>query len=131
MTPITLQHFCAEAGIVCLTKSTLQSLWSKVKVNVLAVSKDQLLENCRKHNEACRQLENYKGDIKFVDMNGRKHSVVQGPIAIDGAGGQGAYSHGIKGMQHALVIFSLVTEEPIFFSATKYHASNVQCCILT
>jgi sRNA-binding protein len=128
MTQITLRQFCAEAGIVCPTKSTLISLWSEVKDNVLAISKEQLLENLRKHNRACRQLQNYKGDIEFVDINGRKHSVAQGPIAIDGAGGQHAYSHRIKGMQHALVIFLLLTAEPIFVQCDQI--SCQRCSIL-
>jgi hypothetical protein len=115
ITQIALIQFCAKAGIVCPTRSTLQSLWTEVKDNVLAISKEQLLENLLKHNQACCQLQNYKGDIKeFVDINGRKHSVAGGPIAIDGAGGQCAYLRRIKEMQHALVIFSLVTAEPIF-----------------
>jgi hypothetical protein len=66
MTQITVRQFCDKAGIVCPTKSTLISLWIKVKDNVLAISKEQLLENLRKHNQACRQLQNYKGDIKLL-----------------------------------------------------------------
>jgi hypothetical protein len=61
MMQITLRQFCAKAGIVCPTKSTLISLWSKVKDNDLAMSKEQLLENLWKHNQACCQLQNLQG----------------------------------------------------------------------
>jgi arsenate reductase-like glutaredoxin family protein len=73
MTQIALIQFCAKAGIASPTISTLQSLWTEVKDNVLAISKEQLLENLLKHNQACRQ--HYKGDIEFLDINGQKHSV--------------------------------------------------------
>jgi hypothetical protein len=113
MTESTLLQFCAEAGIMSPSPNALDKLWNEVKENVLEISKEQLLENRRKHNHACRQSQNYKGDIVFHDTNGQKHSFARGSIAIDGAGGQRAYSHHIKGTQHALIVFSLVTGDPI------------------
>ena len=112
--PTRTEELCAEAGIVCPSKSNLMRMYEKVKVTVLDLSEAALIANRKKHCAECRKQPNYPGDVTFHDRDGNLHSISRGPIAIDGGGGRRAYQHHISGSTHCLIIFSLVTLEPIY-----------------
>jgi hypothetical protein len=128
MTPSRVEEMCANAGQVCPTKSNLMVMYEKVKDCVLDLSMEALRLNRRRHSVACRNQAGYKGDIQFQDTNGKWHSVARGAIAIDGGGGRRAYQHRICGTTHCLIIFSLVTSEPLYV-----HVDQISCqrCSIT
>jgi hypothetical protein len=114
--------FFAEAGIWCPSASVMQELVSRIKNSVFDLSKEDLEINRKEHVAACCQGLNYVGDIKWTDGNGKEHSVARGAVTTDGAGEMRAYSHHITGSQHCLVIFSLVTNKPIYV-----HNDQISC----
>ena len=59
-------------------------------------------------------MPDYSGDHVFIDDDGKRHSICVGPVAGDGCGEKRAYGHIITGEQHATVIVSLVTGEPLY-----------------
>jgi hypothetical protein len=69
----------------------------------------------------------YKGDIKWTDNNGLKHSVTRGASAMNGGGEQRAYNHHILGTQHVLIVFSLVTGKPLY---VKHNQISCKKCSL-
>jgi hypothetical protein len=75
----------------------------KVKGAAQYLSEGKLYENRKEHIKACRETVGYKGDIKWTDNNGLKHSAARGASATDWGGEQRAYSHHILGTQHVFV----------------------------
>jgi len=61
------------------------------------VSEKQLSKNQTDHNKAAREFSNYKGDHKFVDLEGKEHSIAVGAIALDDNGEKRVYNHIITG----------------------------------
>jgi hypothetical protein len=96
-----------------------------IKDLVKPLAQAQLRENRLKHNKACREQANYKGDLTWVDKNGKLHSFARGPVCIDGAGDVRAYGHKITGSQHCFVIISLLTFEVVYLA---HHQLSCQKC---
>jgi hypothetical protein len=71
VTPTRLEELCANAGIVCPSKSNLLIVYEKVKDSVLDLSEGVLKNNRRRHNAECQRQAAYKGDIQFQDKNGK------------------------------------------------------------
>ena len=57
-------------------------------------------------------MNDYYGDIVF-EKNQIKYSYSYGSIAIDGAGSTRAYNHHIRGNQHCLIVFSIITKKTL------------------
>ena len=55
-------------------------------------------------------MKDYRGGILF-EKNQIKYSYSCGGIAIDVAGATRAYDHRIRGNQHCLIVFSIVTKK--------------------
>ena len=130
VTPARLEEMCANAGIVCPSQSNLMIMYERVKDSVLDLSGQALRYNHRKHNAACRSQTGYKGDIKFQDHNRKWHSFARGAIAIDGGGGKRAYQHCISGSTHCLIIFSLVTSEPLYVQVDQISCQRCSIAML-
>jgi hypothetical protein len=110
----TVLELFAEAGIVCPGSKELQELVEKVKNSVSDLSEETLRHNRKEHVAACRSSEQYSGDLVYMDSDGKGHSIARGAVASDGGGETRAYGHHITGSQHCLILFSLVTNEPIY-----------------
>lgn len=116
-----------QAGIVCPSASVLQEQVDKVKDAILDMSEETQRDNRKEHVAECRRKTNYAGDIVFTDENGKEHHVARGAVAADGGGETRAYNHHITGSQHCLIVFSLVTNKPIF---VKNHQISCKRCSL-
>jgi hypothetical protein len=112
-----------------LISSPASNAWRKFRFKnqdaACEVSTEQLRANRREHVEACRAQHNYKGDLKFTDLDGKERSIARGPICGDGGGPTRAYNHRITGDQHGLVIFSALTGKPIYVEVDQ--TSCVYC----
>ena len=111
----------AEAGIMSPSPRNLQLLIEKEKQSIMNLSEGQLRMNQKEHVAACRLVDKYPGDIVWT-KDGKEYCVARGAIASDGAGETRAYNHHITGSQHCLVIFSLVTNKPIYL-----HNDQISC----
>ena len=54
-----------------------------------------------------------------MDKDGTKHITAVGPESIDGDGLTRAYNHGIRVVQSAFLMISLLTNEPIYLIHTQ------------
>ena len=109
-----VQEAFVESGIICPSDTGLYKMINNVKEVVEYVSDEQLKKNRKEHVAAVRKIPGYRGDHVFTDSYGKEHSVSVGAAAVDGNGEKRAYNHIITGDQHATVIISLVTGEPLY-----------------
>lgn len=109
-----VQDIFVENGVICPSDTGLLKMLENVKDVVEFVSEAQLKQNRKDHVSKAREMSDYEGDHKFTDDSGNEHSICVGPVAVDGNGEKRAYNHIITGDQHATVIISLVTGQPLY-----------------
>ena len=107
-----LDEFCSEAGIISPTKKNLTKMYKNYKKAIQKISLDQLCQNRKNHVSACRASSGYAGDLT-ISLKGKDFNVARGAAVTDGAGNTRAYNHLICGSQHCLVVFSLITKQPL------------------
>jgi len=112
-------EFLACIGVKTSDYRNILHQEQKVRQAIKGLTEKRMVENMREHNIAARSLQNYVGDLTFVDAEGHRHSIAQGAGSIDGAGLTRAYSHRIKGTQAALIIMSSLTHKPLMFVHTQ------------
>ena len=105
-------ELCSEVGIVQPTKRMQTNTRRKLKEIVFDLSTNQLLLNRREHVRRARDMPGYEGDIIFT-KDDKMHSICRATLAMDGAGNTRAYSHRIRGNQHSLIVYSLLTMKPM------------------
>ncbi|KAL7547979.1 hypothetical protein ACHAWF_017085 [Thalassiosira exigua] len=111
---LQVQEILIDGGLICPSYRGLGKMLEKVKEEAEFVSEAQLRQNRIKHNTMTRSMPDYLGDHKWMDENGEWHSYAVSPVAIDGNGEKRAYNHIITGDQHATVIVSLLTGQPLY-----------------
>jgi hypothetical protein len=79
----------AEAGVVVVapTAKNLENMLERVKEAAQYLSEEKLCEKRKEHIKACQETPGYKGDIKWTDDNGVKHSEARGATMMDGGWG--------------------------------------------
>ena len=99
-------------GLIAPVKTRLCEYYQKLKPRIMDLPKNELKINRIEHSSKVRSMKDYRGDLVF-EKNQIKYSYSCGGIAIDGAGATRVYNHRVRGNQHCLIVFSIVTKKPL------------------
>ena len=105
-------ELCSEVGLIHPDIKTMVHTRKKLKSLIFDLSNEQLRLNRKDHVQKVRVMPDYDGDIVFT-KGSKAHSMCRATLAMYGASNTQAYAHRIRGNQHSMITYSVLTMKPM------------------